>query len=172
MAFELAAVTMRPDNPSPIKLIHDYEAIDRPELGWPYTWGFRKAAPDMPHANHMQAHVAMRLGRWDDALDATEASYRLSKAGYPELDPGHHLYVRLLALAHEGRFQEVSKTTPGAYDNISWARMLRLMANKKGLIEWTSASQSAAGNADYVYMAALVDLDLNNPKDAGAPSTS
>ncbi|MHB2019568.1 MAG: hypothetical protein ACYCW6_21705 [Candidatus Xenobia bacterium] len=170
MSFELAAVAMRPDNPSPNhELIHDYEAINRPELAWPYTVGFRKDAPNMPHANHMQAHIAMRLGRWDDALDATEASYRKSKEGYPELDPSHHLYVRLLALAHEGHFQELIKTTPGAYDNICWARMLRLMANEKGLIDWTRQHLKAQpDNADYVYMAALVDLDLNDPKDAGA----
>lgn len=168
MPFELAAARMHPEHPAPNhELVHDYEAVDRETLGWKYALAYRASAPNMPHANHMEAHLAMRLGRWDDALSATEGSYRKSQEGFPELDPSHHLYVRLLALAHQGHFHEIEQTTPGAEPDICWPRMLRLMADAPGVQQWAIRHYDK-NKPDTIYMAALADLDRGDAR-AAAP---
>src|SRR5262249_21645663 len=135
--YELAAYRLQPDHPAPNhELIHDYEEIDRPALGWPFTEGFRRSAPNMPHANHMQGHLAKRLGRWREAVDCTRASRRKSLAGYPELDPTHHITTMLIALMRQGHFQE-AEVEPKAYRNgLDWARLLQLKADAPALEEW------------------------------------
>lgn len=159
MPYELAAHLLAPKHPSPChELIHTYEQIDRPALGWPFTFQYRDAAPNMPHANHMQAHLAMRLGRWDDALAAARRSVAKSREGFPELDPGHHLYVLALALAHEGRFQEAENNVYEARLNIAWARLLRLKSDQDGLRRWVDEVNERP-TVDSLYVKVLVDLD-------------
>jgi len=166
MAFILAAKQLAPNHPSPNhELIHQYEAINRPELGWQYALPFRAAAPNMPHAHHMRAHLAMRLGRWDDALEATAGAYKMSQAGFPELDPGHHLFVYLLTLAHEGKFNEIYQTLAGAKQNIAWALMLRLKADPEGLREWVNDHKGAA-DTDALYVTVLVALNEGKVDEA------
>lgn len=157
--YFLAANRMHPEHPAPNhELIHAYEGIERPALGWPYTWGFRRAAPNMPHANHMQAHLAMRLGRWQEAIDGTRLSRRRSLEGYPELSPDHHIDVLVRALAHEGRFTE-AEAEPRAYrDGLPWARLLRLKADPAALDEW-AARRRAANASDGYYIGALAAFD-------------
>ena len=46
------------------ELVHFYENVQRPALGWPYAEGYIKSSPGIPHAFHMQAHLAMRIGKW------------------------------------------------------------------------------------------------------------
>lgn len=159
MPYELAAVRMHPEHPAPNhELIHAYEGIDRPALGWPYTEGFRRAAPNMPHAHHMQAHLAMRLGRWQEAIDCTRTSRRKSLEGFPELDPSHHIDILVRALAHEGRFQE-AEAEPKAYRNgLPWARLLRQKWDLDALDRWSEARRT--GNApDGFYVGAVNKLD-------------
>jgi tetratricopeptide (TPR) repeat protein len=169
MPFELAAYGMHPEHPSPNhELIHDYEAIGRPALGWKYTVGFRQSAPNMPHANHMQAHLAMRLGRWGDALEATEAAWRKSKEGFPELSPQHHLEVYCLVLLHEGKFdefQKVASTSKEDATNVFWERMLRLKADESGLIAWARQHLNPP-TAETLYVSALANLDQGNLAEA------
>src|SRR5262249_44745081 len=51
------------------ELVHFFEAIKRPALGWPYAEGYIKSSPGIPHAFHMQAHLAMRIGKWGPTTD-------------------------------------------------------------------------------------------------------
>src|SRR6185295_14412229 len=46
------------------ELVHFYENIKRPALGWPFAEGYVKSSPAIPHANHMQTHLATRIGKW------------------------------------------------------------------------------------------------------------
>jgi hypothetical protein len=119
----------------------------------------------MPHANHMQAHLAMRLGRWDEAIDCTRQSRRKSLEGYPELDPSHHIDILVRALAHEGRFAEAD-AEPRAYRNgIPWARLLQVKADTDALQAW--AEQRMASNSpDGFYIGALVRLDRGDLEGA------
>jgi tetratricopeptide (TPR) repeat protein len=157
--YQLAAHRIRPEHPSPNhELVHAYEGIDRPALGWPFTVGFRQSAPNMPHAHHMQAHLAMRLGRWQEAIDCTRMSRKKSLEGFPELDPSHHIDILIRALAHEGRFKE-AEAEPRAYrDGLPWARLLQLTADVNALDQW--AEQRRGRNApDGFYIGAIAKLD-------------
>src|SRR5262249_27971701 len=51
------------------ELVHHYENIQRPALGWPHAEGYIQSSPGIPHPFHMQAHLAMRIGRWDKTTD-------------------------------------------------------------------------------------------------------
>lgn len=160
--YQLAAHRLQPDHPSPNhEMVHAYEGIDRPALGWPYTQGYRASAPNMPHANHMQAHLAMRIGRWEEAIDCTRTSRKKSLEGFPELDPSHHIDTMIKALAHEGRFQE-AESEPKAYrQGLPWARLLQLKGNNDELAAW--AEQKKANNTpEGFYIGAIVELNRGN----------
>lgn len=160
--YQLAAHRLRPEHPAPNhELVHAYEEINRPALGWPYTEGFRKSAPNMPHANHMQAHLAMRLGRWQDAIDCTRASRQKALEGFPELSPAHHIDILVRALAHEGRFRE-AEAEPKAYrDGLPWARLLQLKADQKALDDWAANRRSVKAE-DGFYIGAVAKLDAGD----------
>lgn len=157
--YQLAAHQLRPEHPSPNhELVHAFEGVDRAGLGWPYTEGFRRSAPNMPHAHHMQAHLAMRLGRWQEALDCTRMSRRKSLEGFPELDPTHHIDILVRALAHEGRFKE-AEAEPRAYRNgLPWARLLQLKGSVDELDAWAEARRTTTA-ADGYYIGAIAKLD-------------
>ncbi|HTE17851.1 MAG TPA: tetratricopeptide repeat protein, partial [Armatimonadota bacterium] len=157
--YQQAARRLRPEHPSPNhEMVHAYEGIDRPALGWLYTEGYRRSAPNMPHAHHMQAHLAMRLGRWEEAIDATRMSRKMSLAGFPELDPSHHIDILIRALAHEGRFSE-AESEPKAYrDGLPWARLLQLKADGAALEQW-AAKRRESNATDGFYIGALAQLE-------------
>lgn len=162
LPYQIAAYQMHPEHPAPNhELIHGYERIDRPALGWRHTEGFRASAPNMPHANHMQGHLAMRLGRWQEAIDCARTARRKSLEGYPELDPSHHIDIMVRALAHEGRFKE-AEAEPRAYrDGLPWARLLQLKAVPDELDQWVQRRLST--NApDGAYIGALARLNRND----------
>jgi hypothetical protein len=162
LAYQIAANRMHPEHPAPNhELIHGYERIDRPALGWPYTVGFREAAPNMPHANHMQAHLAMRLGRWEEALDCGRTARKKSLEGYPELDAGHHIDIMLRALGHEGLFKEAAAEPKAYRDGLPWARLLQLKAVPEELDEWV-ARRMATNSADGFYVGAIAKLNRND----------
>lgn len=164
--YQLAAHKIQPEHPSPNhELVHAYESVDRPALGWPYTWGYRNSAPNMPHANHMQAHLAMRVGRWEEAIDCTRASRRKSLEGFPELDPSHHIDTMIRALAHEGRFKE-AESEPKAYRNgLPWARLLQLKGDLEALAAWVE-DRKKNNTPESFYLGAIVELNRGNPEAA------
>lgn len=160
--LDIAAHLVRPEHPAPShELIHGYEALDRPALGWPYTEAFRKAAPNMPHANHMQAHLAMRLGRWQDAIDCTRMSRQKSLEGFPELSAQHHIDVLMYALKHEGRFKE-AESESGAYRNgLQWAQLLQVKGDPEELDAWAQA-RIQRNVPEGFYIGAIAKLDKND----------
>ncbi len=158
--YQLAALMIQPQHPSPNhELVHAYEELDRPALGWRFTEGFRASAPNMPHANHMQAHLAMRIGRWDEALDCTRKSRQRSLEGYPELDPYHHADIMFRALGHEGKFKE-AEAEPLAYrDGLPWVRVLQLKAVPEELEAWASRR---SGSPDGLYVGAIAAMNAGD----------
>ncbi len=161
--YQLATLMINPEHPSPNhEMVHAYEGLDRPALGWRFTEAFRASAPNMPHANHMQAHLAMRIGRWQDAIDCTRFSRRRSLEGYPELDPSHHIDILMRALSHEGRFKEAESEPQSYRDGLPWARLLQLKAIPEELAAWT---QRRSSSPDGIYFSALLKLNeaLKNP---------
>src|SRR5262249_47482013 len=99
------------------ELVHHYESIRRPALGWPHAVGYIQSSPGIPHAFHMQAHLGMRIGKWDKTTDWSLRAIELEEAYHKEqnVKPAddaqfpHHLQTLMLALTHDGRFTEANK---------------------------------------------------------------
>lgn len=96
------------------ELVHFYENIQRPALGWPYAEKYIASSPGIPHPFHMQAHLATRLGRWDKTSDRSARAIELERAYHKEMNVAprddhqfaHHLEILTLSLIHDGRFRE------------------------------------------------------------------
>lgn len=98
------------------ELVHHYENIRRPVLGWPHAEGYVQSSPGIPHANHMQAHLAMRIGKWEKTTDRSARAIELEEAyhkllGVPPNEDwqfSHHLETLMQSLIHDGRFKEAN----------------------------------------------------------------
>jgi tetratricopeptide (TPR) repeat protein len=96
------------------ELVHIYEGTQRPALGWPHAEKYIESSPGIPHAMHMQAHLAMRLGRWDKTTDRSMRAIELQREYHRSLNVSprddhqfdHHLETLTRALVHDGRFRE------------------------------------------------------------------
>jgi tetratricopeptide (TPR) repeat protein len=113
--FYKALLRINPRHPGAHhELIHQYEDMRRPALGWPHAEGFLDGAPGVPHANHMQAHLAMRIGKWEKTTDRSARAIELEEVYLrlmnvkPSEDHqlSHHYQTLLRALIHDGRFKE------------------------------------------------------------------
>ncbi|HLJ95610.1 MAG TPA: tetratricopeptide repeat protein [Gemmataceae bacterium] len=98
------------------ELLHFYESQRRPALGWLYAENYIRSSPGIPHAFHMQAHLATRLGRWDKTSDRSAHAIELERAYHKQMNVqpkddaqfSHHLEILTLSLIHDGRFHEAS----------------------------------------------------------------
>nr|BAL54489.1 tetratricopeptide repeat domain protein [uncultured Planctomycetota bacterium] len=96
------------------ELVHYYENSQQPALGWQASENYIRSSPGIPHAWHMQAHLATRLGRWDRANASSNRAVELQLAYHRDLqvDPEqdhqfvHHVEVLAISLVHDGRFRE------------------------------------------------------------------
>jgi Tfp pilus assembly protein PilF len=96
------------------EMVHFYDGIQRPALGWVNAENYIKSSPGIPHAFHMQAHLATRLGRWAKTSDRSARAIELQRAyhRYQNVKPhedhqyAHHLEILLASLTHDGRFRE------------------------------------------------------------------
>jgi tetratricopeptide (TPR) repeat protein len=113
--FYKALVRVNPLHPGANhELLHFYERCQRPALGWKYAEAYIQSSPLIPHAFHMQAHLATRLGRWDKTSDRSRRAVELERAYHKEMNVrprddqqfSHHLEVLTLSLIHDGRFRE------------------------------------------------------------------
>lgn len=162
------------------ELVHFYENIRRPGLGWPYAEGYIASSPGIPHAFHMQAHLAMRIGKWGPTTDWSSRAVELQKAyhEYQGVKPSedhqfsHHMETLTRSLVHDGRFAEarqIKKEAEGykyAY-RPEWFRMALATG------DWEEAGEIVAyyrkrDKADGAYYAALLYLEKGDVKRAGA----
>jgi tetratricopeptide (TPR) repeat protein len=99
------------------ELLHHYENIRRPVLGWQHAVGFMQSSPGLAHAFHMQAHLAMRIGKWDKTTDNSAHAIELEEAYHKRMkingaDGGldwqfpHQLETLMRSLIHDARFKE------------------------------------------------------------------
>ena len=96
------------------ELVHHFENIRRPALGWPHAELYMKSSPGIPHAFHMQAHLGMRIGRWEQTTDHSYKAVELEKEYHrvqgvkPTEDSqyAHHLETLIQSLIHDGRYRE------------------------------------------------------------------
>ncbi len=134
------------------ELVHFYEGFRRPALGWPHALGYMQSSPGIPHAFHMQAHLGMRIGKWDKTTDWSSHAIELQQAYHKEMKVkpaddwqyAHHLETLMLALTHAGRFKEARAVKAecekcGYQQKMPWFRLH--LAER----DWDAALQIAGG---------------------------
>jgi len=161
------------------EFVHFFDNIRRPALGWPYAENFIKSSPGIPHAHHMQAHLATRIGKWAESVDWSAKAVQLQLA-YHKLQgvtPGedhqlnHHMEVLSRSLVHDGRFAE-SKANRALAESFKynfradWLRMAIAQHDwpeAQKLIDQFRKSDKATG----AYFSALVSLEKGDTKQVG-----
>ena len=84
--FYKALVRINPLHPGANhELLHYYENSRRPALGWIHAENYIKSSPGLPHAFHMQAHLAMRIGKWAHTTDRSAHAVELERAYHKEM---------------------------------------------------------------------------------------
>ncbi|VTU01413.1 tetratricopeptide domain-containing protein : Tetratricopeptide repeat domain protein OS=uncultured planctomycete GN=HGMM_F16E03C28 PE=4 SV=1 [Gemmataceae bacterium] len=135
--FYKAALKVNPLHPGANhELVHFFEEIRRPALGWSFAENYLKSSPGVPHAFHMQAHLATRIGKWGPTTDWSARAVELQIAyhKYQGVTPGedhqftHHMEILTRSLVHDGRFAEARelKAKAEAYKfnfKAEWFRM-------------------------------------------------
>ncbi len=162
------------------ELVHFFENIRRPALGWPYAEGYMKSSPGVPHAFHMQAHLAMRVGKWKHTTDWSGHAIELERAYHKALDvkPAddqqfyHHLETFTRSLVHDGRFEEARRIKAeaigyGYHFRPEWFRMA--LAEK----DWPEAEKVAefyrkSDKLAAAYHAAVIALEQGDTPRAAA----
>ncbi len=162
------------------ELVHFYEGAKRPALGWPYAEAYIQSSPGLAHAFHMQAHLATRIGKWQNTVDRSlramelETAYHAAANVKPAEDHqfSHHLEVLTRGLVHDGRFAEARRVKSQALGygfnfRADWLRM----AMAEG--DWPEAAKLVeqlrrTDKAGAAYFAALVALEKGDTTRAAA----
>jgi tetratricopeptide (TPR) repeat protein len=179
--FYKACLQVNPRHPGAHhQLVHAYEGIGRPALGWVHSEGYIDAAPLIPHSHHMQVHLAMRLSRWDVASSNMMRSITLEKMYHDEMkvDPKqdaqyqHHMDIATRALVHTGNFARAGELKAEA-ERLGWqiwGTWTRLLQSKHDWPELLRLGETAKkkNNKDGgIYICALACLgagDLERAK--------
>lgn len=169
--FYKALLRINPQHPGAHhELVHHYENIRRPALGWPHAEGYVASSPGLPHALHMQAHLAMRIGKWEKTTDRSAKAIELEEAYHKSLNVtpnddwqfSHHLETLMQSLIHDGRFKEahVIRKKCESYKYTQRNHWFRLAIAERN---WDEALKQANANPKdkftTSYMRALVYLN-------------
>jgi Tfp pilus assembly protein PilF len=160
------------------ELVHFYETFKRPALGMPYADKYIESSPGIPHAFHMQAHLATRIGRWDKTSDRSAKAIELERAYHKEMQVkpsqdhqyAHHLETLMRSLVHDGRFAEARKLKAECLaDNIKhpqvWFRLHLAERNYEEALKIAS-DERKKDKTGGCYLAALVYLKMRDPERA------
>jgi Tfp pilus assembly protein PilF len=164
--FYKALVRINPLHPGANhELLHYYENSRRPALGWIYAENYIKSSPGSPHAFHMQAHLAMRIGKWAHTTDRSALAIELERAYHKELHVkhnedhqySHHLETLLRSLLHDGRFAE--------------ARAVETEERACGYKPWQLWFQLRLAERDWAGARKIIDeMSKENKKDKTTPA--
>ncbi|MGL4420279.1 MAG: tetratricopeptide repeat protein, partial [Gemmataceae bacterium] len=162
------------------EFVHYYESVRRPALGWPYAEGYMKSSPGIPHAFHMQAHLGMRIGKWEtttnDSVRAIELerAYHRAQGVRPDDDHqfSHHLETLTRSLIHDGRFAD-AKTLKAEvegyryYYRPEWFRMALLEQDYTAATEQLTSIRKS-NKLDGAYYGGLLALEQGDTEAAEA----
>src|SRR5262245_18340052 len=84
-----------------------------------------ESSPGLPHAFHSQAHLGMRIARWDKYTEYSARAVEIQTAYHKLMDvkPGqdsqfsHHVETLMRSLIHDGRFEEGRRLKKLSQDN-------------------------------------------------------
>ena len=162
------------------EFVHFYENIRRPALGWPYAEKYIESSPGIPHAFHMQAHLGMRIGKWQQTSDWSSKAVELQKAyhKYQGVKPSedhqfmHHMDILTRSLVHDGRFAEAKKlqTDAKGYGYSFKSEWFRMAFAQKDWIETTKLidAMRKTDKPGAAYHAAVVALEQGDVHKAQA----
>ncbi len=147
--FYKALVRVNPLHPGANhELLHYYENSRRPALGWIYAENYIKSSPGIPHPFHMQAHLAMRIGRWARTSDRSARAVEIERAYHRDMKVkpnedsqyAHHVETLLRSLIHDGRFAEAREIEKEqrACGFKPWQLWFQLRLGQR---DWTAARQ-------------------------------
>ncbi|MBY0457174.1 MAG: hypothetical protein K2V38_07545 [Gemmataceae bacterium] len=161
------------------ELVHFFENIRRPALGWVNAENYIKSSPGIPHAHHMQAHLGTRIGKWGETTDWSAKAVELEVAYHTlqGVTPGedhqfnHHMDILTRSLVHDGRYAECQKLRELAEGykytfRHEWFRLAvgqQNWAEAQKLVEAFRKSDKASG----AYYAALLAVERNDAEQAG-----
>ncbi len=179
--FHKALLRINPYHPgSNHELVHHFENIRRPALGWAFAEGYMASSPGLPHAFHMQAHLAMRVGKWANTTDWSRRAYEMEKEyhraqGVKPADDhqfSHHLETLTRALVHDGRFgeAEAAKQEAKGYGYKYTPQWFQMAVARH---DWDEANKiieplRKADRAGAAYHAAIVALEQGDTRRAEA----
>ncbi len=182
--FYKALLKVNPINPAANhELVHHYENMRRPALGWVNAEKYIESSPGIPHAFHMQAHLGTRIGKWGQTCDWSSRAVELQLAyhKFQDVRPSedhqfvHHLEILTKSLVHDGRYADALKIKKVAQDNgytgasfkHEWFRIAlgqRDWAEAGKMIEAMRKSDKAVA----AYYGALMALEKGDTKGAQA----
>ena len=139
------------------ELLHHYENIRRPALGWTHALGYMQSSPGIPHAFHMQAHLAMRIGKWDKTTDNSSHAIELEEAyhklmningndGRVDWQFSHHLETLMRSLLHDGRYKE-ARGIKAKCESLKFDQKVLWFRLHLGERDWEQAEKVAGGFA-------------------------
>ncbi len=179
--FHKALLRLNPLHPGANhKLVHHFENVRRPALGWVYAENYIASSPGLPHAYHMQAHLATRVGKWRHTTDWSFKAVELERAYHRAMNVrpaddhqyAHHLEVLTKTLVHDGRFAEADAIRAEAERNKYTFRpeWFRAALSRQ---DWPAAGQLVADlrktdKPAAAYYAALLALDQGDTARAAA----
>ena len=162
------------------ELVHFYEGAKRPALGWPFAEGYISSSPGIPHAFHMQAHLATRVGKWRQTTDWSARAVELQAAYHKAMNVTaaddhqffHHLEILTKSLLHDGRATEATAVRDEAKSHkytmtVEWFRLALLQQ------DWLAAQkvvdqQRKSGKFNGAYYAAQLALARHDTPRATA----
>lgn len=162
------------------EFVHFYEQIKRPALGWPFAEKYIESSPGLPHAFHMQAHLATRVGKWEHTSDWSKKAVELEKSyhqfqGVKHTEDhqfSHHMETLMKSLVHDGRFAEAKATKESAkgYGYNYKPEWFKLALGEK---DWATAEAMVADyrkqdKATGAYYAAILYLERGETTRAAA----
>lgn len=161
------------------ELVHYFENIRRPALGWPFAEGYIRSSPGIPHAFHMQAHLGMRIGKWGTTTDWSWKAIELEIAYHKHqgVTPGedhqfsHHMETLTRSLVHDGRFAEAKeiKLKAESYKYSYRPEWFRMAVAEK---DWEACQKTVeqfrrSDKAGGAYYSAMVCLEKGDTEQAG-----
>jgi hypothetical protein len=165
------------------ELVHYFDNFKRPALGWPFAEAYIASSPGIPHALHMQAHLAMRIGKWSKTTDWSAHAVELERAYHQTMNVKptddhqyvHHLETLMRALLHDGRFDEArlveAEVRKNDFKGTEWQMLffyLHLAERDWGEVEKSIAGVRKTDKALASYLAALMYLDMGETERASA----
>lgn len=162
------------------ELVHAFENVRRPALGWPHAEAYIASSPKLPHAFHMQAHLGMRVGKWQKTTDWSARAYELEKEYHkvlgvkPDEDHQfrHHAETLTRSLVHDGRFAEAAalRKESEAYKYFFRPEWFRQAVAEKN---WSDAEKvvndmSKTDKVTRAYYTAIIALERGQPERAKA----